>query len=435
MLYAVSLPLFFFSSTGFVVLGWKNVLVVDVVFAILVGTFGMWAVFTPGFRLKRAVLADSAFLLLGITLAVMFSPEPRLGMPDLYRFGYSALLYLVAAHFRYDLRRLRIISWVWVGAAGLVSLVSLVALIRYTVAGTPSPLLSVLEGPAYTGNLAVRMQGTFGNPNTFAPYLNSALVFGLILLLLEGTSLMNKFLTVMLAGIILGAGILTSSRGIAGIVFTAGLVSLATIPPTRLGRAARYLVVSILLGSVLAVTTMSIWWIYPVRIVMRPAAGDLTVTINSTHSPYYLYHRGAIRMFLDHPLTGIGPGRFNRNLREYLSWEEAFRSFRWFSGDDQGVWERYVGGSDPHSTWLGWLAKGGVVGMFLLIGCLARIFSRLVRGALSTFSVPFVFMAGFVGMVLTGFYVEIIHLRFFWLMLGIAVGWITQSAALPPERT
>lgn len=434
LLYTVSLPLFFFSSTGLTVLGWKNVLVVDVVFAILVATFGMWALCTPGFRLKGLILADSAFLLFGITLPIMFSPEPSQGLPDLYRVGYSVVLYFVAAHFRYDLQRLRVISWVWIGAAALLALLSFLALLRYTVAGTPSSLLSIMGVPTYTGNLAVRLQGTFGNPNTFAPYLNSALVFGLILLLLEGTSWFGKLLTAILAAAILSAGILTSSRGVVGIVFTVGLVSLATIPPTRAGRAARYLIVSILLGSALVVTAVSIWWVYPVRVVVHPEVGELTLTLNSDRSPYYLYHRGAIRMFLDHPLTGIGPGRFNQNFREYLSWEEAYRSWRWFS-DPHGAWERYVGGSDPHSTWLGWLAKGGVVGMFFLIGFLARVFSRLVRNALPISRVPFVFMAGLAGFVLIGFYVEIIHLRFFWLMLGIAMGWVTRSVALTPERT
>ncbi len=423
--YAAALPLWFFAPTGLAIGNWKSVLIVDALFAasVLLGLLRM--ALSRQWRLKPAVLIDALWLMLAIVLPVICSPDPRAGLPDIFRFGYSAVLYVMVAHLRLDANRLRLLAWLWAGAAVIITCRSLQALAIYQISDVRSPLLSFLGGAAYQGNLAVRLQGTFANPNTFAPFLNTALVFALILTREYKNRSFAWFLTIASAAIIFAGGLLTSSRGTAGLILTLGLVAVWWSAASRWRGLMRIVSIAAMTCSVLAVLITSIWWIYPVKRVSN-TDNRVQLQINTDHAPYYLYHAGALRMFRAHPLTGIGPGRFEGQFRNYVSWEEVLPSFRWFAETEEGVRGRYASGSDPHSTWFGWLARGGLMTMACLLIFAARAGGRIAK---RPDAVAQAALAGLVGVAFAGLYVEILHMRFIWLMLAVATAWVTTQRA------
>ncbi len=422
--YAFALPVWFFKPTGIAIGQWKSVLVVDALFAVSVLLGAVWAVASRELRLKPAVFLDAAFLLLAVIVPVLFSPEPRAGMPDLFRFGYSAALYVMVAHSRINHERLRLIAWLWVGAALIITGRSFLAMAVYETTGMRSPLLSFQGGQAYQqGNLAVRIQGTFANPNTFAPFLNTALVFALTLVQEYKGRRLARTAAIASAAVVFIGGLLTSSRGTAGLILTLGLVLWAWSASSRWRALIRVPSAAAMILAVAAVMVTSIWWIYPVH-TARGADGRTHLQINTDRAPYYLFHAGALRMARAHPLTGVGPGRFEGQFKNYVSWEEVLPSFRWFADDEAGVRGRYAAGSDPHSTWFGWLARGGIAGMVLLLLFVGRAATRI---ASARDAVSWIALAGLAGVAFAGIYVEILHMRFIWLMLGVAMAWVTRD--------
>jgi len=87
---------------------------------------------------------------------------------------------------------------------------------------------------------------------------------------------------------------------------------------------------------------------------------------------------------------------------------------------------------DPHSTWFGWAAKCGVVGLAGWAALYAWILWQLIRPRPSEdlFNVRRLVGIALVSILLDGFHVEISHLKFIWAFLGIGIG-ATQGRGAP----
>jgi O-antigen ligase len=125
-------------------------------------------------------------------------------------------------------------------------------------------------------------------------------------------------------------------------------------------------------------------------------------------------------MISAHPISGVGPGRFGTAFETFTSAKE--RQAAWPPLPVSLNW-------DPHSTWLGWAAETGLVGLaawLVLFGWILRelLASRSWAARLAA--------AATLGLLANGFHVEVVHLKFVWAFLGLALGaaWASEGDKL-----
>jgi len=109
----------------------------------------------------------------------------------------------------------------------------------------------------------------------------------------------------------------------------------------------------------------------------------------------------ALRMFGQHPLTGIGPGSFKEALPGY---------------QERGLYPRDKPLYDAHSVWFGSLAELGLAG-FLTLAILFAFLLRAPRGSI-IHATLFVF---FLQLAAEGWAMDILNFRHFWVAIGIFI--------------
>jgi O-antigen ligase len=150
----------------------------------------------------------------------------------------------------------------------------------------------------------------------------------------------------------------------------------------------------------LATAAATVWGVFPLR----------DGRLNTRPNAYRVLHAAAIRMFAARPLTGVGPGEFGRRLGEYTTPEE--RSSAWppvLLAVDY----------DPHSTWLGWAAESGLLGLSAWIALYGFVARRLIDAPPAT--LPRLAACTLAGLALSGLAVDISHLKFVWCFLGLGL--------------
>jgi O-antigen ligase len=314
--------------------------------------------------------------------------------PDLTRVIYSMAVLLVFAHLRLSASQLDRIAWTWVVTACLTCLAGLLAFIAVTVFGAPPNALAAANSPNL-GPGVTRVASTAG-ANALALYLQPSLA--LCLYLIGRPSGADRWLRYA-PGLLVLTAALTFSRSLVGVLL---VVTLAACGPGRLRWLSRRRnLLAVATGALLIATVAAtIWAVFPLR------AGRL----NTRPNAYRVLHAGAIRMFAARPLTGVGPDAFGRRFAEFTTPDER-----------RSAWPplRASIDLDPHSTWLGWAAEGGLLGLAgwtLVYGFVVHRLLDTPQADLSRLCA-----CGLAGLAVSGFAVDISHLKFVWCFLGLGL--------------
>jgi O-antigen ligase len=153
-----------------------------------------------------------------------------------------------------------------------------------------------------------------------------------------------------------------------------------------------------------AALVVSIWAVVP----LRSGRPDF-----ERKSQYLVLHEAAFRMWRQHPWLGVGPSDFGRRLAEVTTADERAAS-------QQPIDLRFDW--DPHSTWAGWAARTGTLGIVPLILLLAFILRALAparaRAPLSFAGTAWV---GALALLVNGIHTDLLHLKLVWAYLGLAL--------------
>ncbi len=264
-------------------------------------------------------------------------------------------------------------------AAGLI--------ITMLLAGVAEALVGIWQyinaaGPFAIGE-AVRAYGTIGKPNTFAGFLGMswplgvALGLGLLWLWWRNQRQVGLLLAALGAGgagliILAGVGV-SFSRG-AWVGALVSLVVMAALAWRR--RALPWLIV----GGLLAALVISVPNVLPTAIAERATsitenlrifdAGRVTVTDDNFAIVERMAHwQAGARMFLAHPVLGVGPDNFNRAYPEFFV----------------GQWS--ISQGHAHNYYIHIAAEAGLIGLLsylLLIGAVSWMGWRAVRATRGT---------------------------------------------------
>lgn len=271
-------------------------------------------------------------------------------------------------------------------------------------------------------SLLHRVCSTFGTAGMLAAYLNVSIAFAFILAggsgTLSGLKRVADIFLISAAYFI--TGILTKARGIAGISLSVFLILMAYRSKNnifRFLRASFFVYLIFILFMVIVTTT---WTVFPVKFNSESAGRVMPIQFNTAPSLYLALNVSAINMVKAHPFCGVGMGMYNYRSYEYDDPKISAEAY-----DMMGI-PRVKGevGFDPHSTYLGWAAETGLVGLsFILLFIVSAIYS-LYRGMVLYKNHRFLYvciLAGMAGLIINGFFIDILTMRHFWFMIAVGM--------------
>ncbi|MDD5310546.1 MAG: O-antigen ligase family protein [Candidatus Omnitrophica bacterium] len=369
----------------------------------------LWVVYQAvkrGISLKRGIPNLYSLVFLLTTFAVsLFLAKPRL--VDFIE--YSGIAYLCVMYIAIVISVRDEIDWyyylrVWAWTSASVCVLGLMGYAAACATGAPNSLVPTLNPQSelifFPGavHFDLRITSTFSNPNMLAAYLITGTA--VILLLMKKRIKDGKKAGIYLALLCLHilAAALTKSRTASGVFLlaTAGLFMLTPVRKYALLKISAILFT--LLYSALALATVVIW-VFPVQL------NPLKMTTKNTE--YYLQSEAGFKMWKDHPIFGVGPGRYNRNLADYFDWDKARESI--FDPDDP-LWRT----KDPHSTYFGWAAETGIAGLLAILVLLGSHMGLAMKSGDTR-----IIAAGIIAFLLVGFSIDILPMRYLWFLLGM----------------
>lgn len=282
-----------------------------------------------------ALLAYLCVIVLSLTVAFSRSPVLKEAIKWTEVVVLAALTYWLAC----TPRRVRLVVWALI-AAGLAE-----ALLGYA-----QWMLSA--GAAGPGGGTVRVLGTFGQPNPYSGYLNYALLPAIALALFS-RDVRERWVAGAASVLLLGAQVLANSRG--GMIgLAAGLVVIVVVGLRRERLAA--------LVAAVGVPLLAVAWfthLIPARItdslLSQFRLNDVSVNGQLNDANFSTMERLAhwlagLRMFLAHPVLGVGAGNYDSAYSQY---------------GDLARWPEGLG--QAHNYYINVAAETGAVGLLVFL--------------------------------------------------------------------
>ena len=348
---------------------------------------------------------------LTVTLATAaLSSDPLAGLKQLVKQMSVVLIFLVFRYLAHDSVLTRKLQAAFAMSMGVVTLVSLVVVfLRFPTGVPPSTLGEGQVLPLF--GLVRRLRGLFEAPEMLG---NALLVAFVLALGLRASSSRARILWTIVAAVLFAGEFLTYSHSVAGFSVAAAMF----VGPMISARALRALGWAAALTVVGVVNVASIIDPRPpsqsTHYEIAPVSFEfLGARVEGSLMSYAALKRVAWGAFVDHPLTGIGPGRFTTET------ERAFEEGR--------LTARYRA-VPPHSDLFGRLAEAGLVGGLSLLVLWAFWISRLRPGLLGG-PPQRAACAAVVGLLVNSLNADVMNFRFLWL----SVAWVSVPAGLPEE--
>lgn len=367
---------------------------------------------------------------LAFTGSLIHSTDISKSLVAIAGMAYLILLYHIITQVIDSKKRVLALLSTWVGSSALLIVLSLGAAAAAFWNGAPAGAWLYHYDPAAFD--FPRIKGTFHSPTMYLSVMHVTLVFGAILLSTRFAGMTRVALQVVMV-LVVFSSFFTLSHGVASLWLTAFLITLwaggGVGWPTG-----RYLLgfgfTVFLVVNVLSV----VFRIYPVQLQVDPANQVLAMRVSYVPSIYMVQYRAAIDMGLEHPLLGHGIGTFALLASRYIDWDRTESTFASHSDATRGYYWRPS--FDPHSTYLGAFAEGGLVGLSAVVSVFAVVLWQLIR-FVSKSSRTFwqwcgwCVCAGHIGFLLHGVTVDMLLFRHFWVML--AVGGVAIRLAERPS--
>jgi len=363
------------------------------------------------FRVPPGSIPFGLFVLAAFISAVL-SVNPTRSFLDVAAFVYLYLLYF----FFYNLLEEKLVLFalrVFVLTAVVIALIGLGGYLTYRCFGIENFAVEVIH--QYLGIELVRARATMYTSNYLLVYLGFSLVMSLSVLKVDGNRWFRRLsvLLLLLTVATITSGIYRGSFVIWGLLFF-GLGEFKDIPWTR---ALRWVVLPVFLLFAALFVGQGYMNISPVEVSHDEQTHTLDISISTKTSVYANLHRVNLLIAGDHPVLGVGPGLYNKyvNMPEY---EFDFESYPWPS-------------LDPHSTYLGYLAETGVVGVSFVVLFLVSISIQVWRRRKKpgdTSVVARLFWIYFVLMLFYAVFLDIVMLRFLYF------GYALVFAGIPMKK-
>lgn len=352
----------------------------------------------------------------------------------------AAQVYLTALYFAFRaecLERGRLLSWLglWAWVSSVYALVG-IAGVALGHLGIATPLARWYPdlGPG-----AWRMVGTLGqSPNFIFSYLNAGFFVCLSLYLNaragKPAPISRGWLAVLTA-LHAAALFLTYSRGILGTA--AGVLLVLSLRGGALPRSVRLLRALAWAGLAAAFLYSAVLFTYTTDALFTPsqaAADSLRLAVAAPHKSLYAYKNvvhlsdgahytrlpggftflpaqhwylltASWEMFRAHPLAGVGPGLYPKRL-------DSLR--------DSGALGIPAGMPElkPHSTFLGALAEGGLIGFAALVLLWVFLLRRRPGGS---DPLALALWCGLAGWIVVGLNIDILNFRWLWLYFALTM--------------
>ncbi len=399
----------------------------DLIFSIL---FSVWLFrFLRGKVVvkKTTPLFSAVFLLIVFLLSTIHSMNWKVSCLE-----FLGIIYLVSVYFMLVQLVSEEAEWfrltrVWVACSFIFSVTAIAAYILHLF-GFQCSFLMVKHDVLFCADprLMYRVNSVFRHPNMFAAYLHVSAVFCFILAAKTRNTIERNYAWLSLIACILAA-FLTKSRIIAGIAITIFIILTVFPMKNKIISLAKYisLIFSIILVAFVFFAT--VWWIFPIKIYTNTEKETAAVEINFLENPYFINNRAYVRIIRDHPLLGIGPGMYNYESIKYISWKESEKSWKLVMPDlTEKENDRYRQGKDPHSTYLGWGAETGllgVLGMLVFFIQVIYLILKTIRAESDRIKIFILeaMLAGLAGFFFNAWYIDILTMRHLWFLVAMAI--------------
>ncbi len=378
-------------------------------YAIGLGLFGL-LLQAHRLRLPAPLLWFGAFVLWA-GVSSLLSPGAYFDGDAITDYAKLWLIFLVACNVAQTRTQFYGLIVAWLGIYAL-----------YPVRGT---LFNFMIGHQYFGRYAWNF--IFENPNDLAAL--SLPMFAMAVAVLQGRSQRAWIRLSALAGVVVLPLLIfvTQSRG--------GILALATMGLLILvqyRRQARGLAVTVLVaGVVFLVAPPEVWD----RLGGLTKAGDTEtlreVDVEGSAEQRFEIWRVAASIFSDHPIAGVGLGRYPVVHSEYASSGAFLPTAR--------------GQRDPHSIYLNILAETGLPGLlcFLMMVGIVFVRGRVVIRALAKVDLAgsrqiSTLLIGLIGVLQAGIFASLHRVAFLYVFLGVIASATAVLAPLPasaPVRT
>ena len=350
----------------------------------------------------QLALLLTSYGLLG-SLSLLYVSDFDEAYLDLIDFLKDALIVILIVMIISRWESFRSMIWVLLAAGLLMGCIS----VFQRLTGTFTNIYWGFGSAINSSDVGYRLAGPIKDPNTFAQIL-----VVLIPLALERyqneKNLFLKLVAVVTLLILVFTITFTYSRGGFLALFVAVVVWLIKRPPSPQ-------VVTLIIAAGILVLRM-LPSNYTERILSLSAfipGSTSFVTSDQSFRGRSSENLVAINMFLDHPITGIGPGNYSVYYQEYSR--------------QLGIDPRRSSRS-AHSLYLEVLAERGLPGIFIF----GLIFYLTVRGLLrsemlllkandkSMADIPVAVLASFIGYMTSALFLHGAYIRYYWVLMGIA---------------
>lgn len=375
-----------------------------------------------------AALAAYVLVFLASTTAAI---EPALADARTFDAGKGFLLFALVVLLATTPSRVRAGAWTLVGAGFILGGLGLVQLAMGDFASGFGGFAGVETAQVYGDVMQPRLSGPLGDPNYFAQILVMVVPLGLFLAWKERKRWLR--VAALVASVVAaGAALATYSRG--GAV-ALGVVLILSLALARLDRHRLVgLGAAVLLGGTLLLPGDVARRLGTLRQIVP---GQVQVEqLDSSFQNRILQARTAWRMFLDHPIRGVGAGNYTRHYTEYA--DEI--------GSTAPEYYRDGGGHYPHNLYLELAAETGFPGVMAFGGVILLVFGGLgrARAAYGTAGreLPEALASGLL-VALAGFLVTSLFLHghyqdYLWVLFGLSAALIREApttGAGPIEAT
>lgn len=359
------------------------------------------------------VMPLMALYFASLLLSAALSAQPHLSNTRLYNYiTEGLLLYFLTVNAIRNRQMLRRVLWVLLLAGSVMGGVTIYQGITQSYDNTFGGFAQMTEAQVAVaeGEDAPTVKipsGPIGEKNRYAQILAVLLPIAITRLLVESKPLL-KLAAVVAFALILGGALYTYSRGAGlgmGVMFLA-LLPLRLVKPHRL-------VILVAIGALLVIALAPgfLYRLSTLANVQSVLSGDPAEADSSLRNRA-VENLATLRIFEDHPITGIGPGQTPSVIREYA----------------RGVGLRML---DPnrraHNLYLEEMADTGLVGfipfMSIVLVTLALLLRSMRAPGPDQLEKRYV-MAGFVLSLIvyltTAIFLHLAYERYYWFMLAVA---------------
>lgn len=363
---------------------------------------------------KVRIITDSAdvFLLLFIAAAALSflnSADKRASVLDTLGIVYLAAMYFVFTHFISDENKIRKAAGLIFGMASICAITGLISFVchKFLNAGWAGNFLFISHDKSAMVSSA-RISSFLKMPEMFTAYMLLGLACGFVYRgYLENAKRRAADIIIFM---IISTCVLSFSRSLAGIMLFLSMASVYFVKGSPWKRSVAVACAGAFIFTFLFAVFTSIFMVYPVECRRNGINGSAKLNVNLNYDTRVYLAKAAARISAQHPFVGIGPGSFSARFAQYLDVNETLGLAGAMGVNLSGL------AVDPHSFYFGTIAELGWPAFSILI-----LFFIILAAGLKGNDTRFLLLAGILAYMLDGLFLDILSIRFFWVLISLYV--------------